>query len=558
MSAPQDIDALRRELSREHERLHALRDVSAAVGSSLDINDLVETVLSKVAVVLDADRTTFYLLDDDGQHLRARVRGDEDDLEIRLPIGEGLAGSCARDGQVINIVDAYDDPRFDRSWDGKTGYRTKSILCVPLKNQNGRVVGVLQALNKRSTDAFGDEDEGLMGALGAQIAVAIENSKLFLSVVGKNMELLEAKEQLETKVRELDVLFEIATVSATATALDEVLEGVLRHVTRAVDAMAASILIEGRHRSELRFRLADQPIGTIRAVKIEPGEGVSGWVAQNGQPFRSNAVRQDPNYSPSIATQLGYGPRMVLAVPLRWDDGAGALTVFDKARGRDPFTEDDVKLATVIAGHVSNAIALTRARIRRAQEERLSTIGQFMSGVLHDLKTPMTVINGYVKLMADEPDPERRKRMAEVAAGQVQLIKVMTQETLAFARGDRKLWIRKTYVAPFFEELAEQLRRSYDGKSIDVVLELHDRGIVYFDPHKVQRAIHNLARNASEAILSQPEPHEPGRVVLSVARRSDDGSLLVSFSDNGPGIPEAIRGRVFESFATHGKSKGTG
>ena len=548
-----EVEELREALSREQEKLRALQDIGAALGSTLDLNELLILVLDRVSMLMDADRSTLYLLDEETGQLWSKVAQGEDAHEIRLELGEGIAGWVAKHGRSLNIRDAYQDPRFDAEWDRRTGYRTRSILCVPMKNQHGRSIGVVQVLNK-ATGPFTEEDEGLLGALASQAAVSIENSKLFLSVVGKNVELLETKEQLERKVRELDVLFEIAQVSASATELDELLEGVLGRAMRAIDAEAASILLADEDTGQLRFRAA---IGgepeAVRRVKVKPGQGICGWVAQHGKPQVVNDVTIDPRHSREISEVVNYHPRSVLCVPLKWDDGVGALELLNKTQGKGPFTPDDVKLATMIAGHVSTAIGLARSRERRAREERLSTIGQFLSGVLHDLKTPMTVLSGYAQLMAREDDRDTREQYAELVARQVDLISAMTRETLAFARGDRKLWVRKVYLHKFFEEVADQLRKELDERHVDVELDLRDRGVAHFDAHKIQRAIHNLARNAAEAIGASP-----GRFVITVDRHSDDGALVLSFTDDGPGIPEEMRERLFAPFATHGKAEGTG
>lgn len=551
------LDDLRRALAREKEKLQALREIGAALGSTLDLNELLVLVLDRVSNLMEADRSTLYLLDDDTGELWSKVAqslvgGGEDVREIRLKVGEGLSGWVAKTGRPLNIKDVYQDPRFDSTWDKLTGYRTRSALVVPLKNQHGRIIGVIQVLNKRD-GSFVADDEHMLAALASQAAVSIENSKLFLSVVGKNMELLETKEALERKVRELDVLFEIAQVSASALELDDLLEGILARTMRAIDAEAASILLADEQSSDLRFRAAvgGEP-EAVRKLRIKAGQGISGWVAMNQKPQVVNDVDQDARHSREIADRVGYHPRSVLCVPLRWEHGTGALELLNKTQGLEPFTDDDVKLATVIAGHVSTAIGNARRRAVREREERLSTIGQFLSGVLHDLKTPMTVINGYVQLLEDEPDPELRRTYAGLVQRQVELINMMTRETLAFARGDRKLWVRKVYLHKYFADVVDQLQRELAERKIHVTLRLDDRGIAHFDPHKIQRAIHNLARNAAEAIGS-----EGGEFEIGVARGADDG-LLLTFRDDGPGIPDEIRERLFTPFTTHGKHEGTG
>jgi signal transduction histidine kinase len=550
---------LRAELEREHVKLRALQDIGVALGSTLDLNELLTLVLAKVSQVMDADRSTLYLLDEETGELWSKVAQGAMQTEFRLKLGEGLTGWVARAGRSLNIKDAYLDPRFDGEWDRRTGYRTRSTLIVPMKNYHGRTIGVVQVLNKRDDGYFTTDDEALLLALASQAAVSIENSKLFLSLVDKNMELLDAKEQLERKIRELDVLFEIAQVAASAMRLDDLLEGVLARTMRGIDAEAGSILIGDDASGDLCFRAALGGVPeAVKRLRISAGQGISGWVASTGEAQIVNDVRDDQRHSTDIADRVGYHPRSVLCVPLRWKDGVGALELLNKAHGRQGFTDDDLKFASVIAGHVSNAISLARFREMREREERLSTIGQLLSSVLHDLKTPMTVIQGYAQLLVGERDQEVRQSYGDAVLRQVRFVSAMTREILAFARGERTVLVGKVYLHKFFGEVQEQLERELRDRGVHVRLELRDRGVGHFDQQKIERALHNLARNAAEAF-----GEGGGNVTIGVDRRKptgaeDGGALLLTFADDGPGIPDEIRGRLFESFTTHGKTGGTG
>lgn len=545
---------IERELAREQERLHALQDIGTALGSTLDLNQLLTLILDRMSRLLGADRSTLYLVDDHTGELWSKVAQGERIHEIRLKPGEGLAGWVASTGRVLNIVDVYQDPRFEAEWDRRTGYRTRSTLCVPLRNPHRRIIGVVQVLNKRE-GSFDESDEALLQALAAQAAVSIENSKLFQSVVGKNMELLETKEELERRVRELDVLFEIAQVSASAVVLDDLLEGVLARAMRAVGAQAAAILMtEGEGGGELRFRSRHNvDPGAVQRVRIEQGEGICGWVAQHGRLQIVNDLVHDARYSPRLKEALGYDARSVLCVPLVWDDGAGALELLDKSKGIQDFTEDDARLVTMIAGHISTAIGLARGRQEREKQERLSAIGQFLSSVLHDLRTPMTVIGGYVRLMASEQEEQERERYAKKVERQVELIDAMTTETLAYARGDRKLWVRKVYLRQFFDDVKQQLAPDLADRNMSLSIELSDTGVSHFDAHKVLRAIHNLARNAVEA-----RPHDAQRGHFNIMIGKDKGDLVLRFQDDGPGVPEPIQRRLFAPFTSFGKASGSG
>lgn len=550
--ADDEVAKLRGELTLERERLRALEEVGVALGSTLDLRELLSLVLDRVSKAIDADRSTLYLVDDDGEELWSEVAQGEELHRIRVRIGEGIAGWVASHGEVLNVPDAYQDVRFDAEWDRRTGYRTRSILAVPLRNHHGRIVGVIQSLNK-TQGSFTGADAALLSALAAQAAVSIENSKLFLSTIEKNAELLQTKDQLERKVRELDVLFEIAQVSASAQRLDELLDGVLARAMRAIDVDASEILVEDDQGGTLRFRTVhDPPRSAGRTVRIRHGEGIVGWVARNGRPEVVADVDFDDRHSRTIDEATGFQPRSVLCVPLSWEGGSGALALLDKGGGREAFHGDDVKLATMIAGHVSTAIGLASDRERKARRERLSTIGQFLSGILHDLRTPMTVISGYLRLLVDEESREERRKLVDGALRQVDFIGAMTRETLAFARGEQKLLVRKVYLKPFFDDVVAQVRRALAERGVEVTLDVRERGVAWFDPAKIERAVHNLARNAAEAI------GEAGGRFHVVVERGEGDDLLLQFEDDGPGIPEEILGRIFESFTSHGKRGGTG
>jgi len=546
-----DVQELLAALEREQGKLRALQDIGEALGSTLDLDELVSLLLGRIARIMDADRAVLFQVDEQTEELWSRV-GQGPRQDLRFALGRGLPGWVAKTGRALNVKDAYQDVRFDAEWDRRTGMRTTSALCVPVKNHHGRTVGVLEVLNRRA-GYFTLDDESMLSALAAQVAVALENSKLFLSVVGKNMELLETKEQLEQKVRELDVLFEIAQVSASAQKLDDLLEGVLARAMHAIGAEAGSILMSDSQTGDLRFRCAvgGDPEAVMR-LTVAADQGICGWVARNGQPQVVNDVRADPRHSTHIAETVGYYPRSLLCVPLRLAEGLGALELLNKGHGRAAFTDDDLKLASVIAGHVSTAIDLAQSRQRRERQERLSTIGQLLSSVVHDLRGPMTVISGYARFLEEERDPERLVSYGESILRQVETVNAMTGEILAFARGETNLLLSKVYVHEYFQELVEHLRHELEGRNVELGVSLEDRGVAWFDQHKIRRAVHNLVRNAVQAIGTGG-----GHVNLGV-RRDEGGNLIIECRDDGPGVPDSIRDRAFESFTTHGKPDGTG
>jgi serine phosphatase RsbU (regulator of sigma subunit) len=168
----------------EFERLRKLVDASLALHSTLDLDRLLSLILATAAEGVGADRGTVFLLDAEKGELWSRVLSGDERLEIRLPVGQGIAGSVARSGAVVRIADAYADPRFDRSWDERSGYRTRTVLCAPIRNRADDIVGVFQLLNKEG-GAFTAEDERYLAGLSVHAALAVENARLHRSALEK-------------------------------------------------------------------------------------------------------------------------------------------------------------------------------------------------------------------------------------------------------------------------------------------------------------------------------------------------------------------------------------
>lgn len=122
--------------------------------------------------VVDAERCTVYVVDHDKKELRARV-AQRTTTDIRLPLGQGLAGQVALSGETINVPDAYADPRFDRNIDVRTGFRTMNMLVVPVWGSRGRTVAVIQALNKRD-GTFERRDQMLLEQVADVVAPFLE------------------------------------------------------------------------------------------------------------------------------------------------------------------------------------------------------------------------------------------------------------------------------------------------------------------------------------------------------------------------------------------------
>ena len=170
---------------RQARNLNALLRVSKALATEIRLDDLLQVIVEEAAGVLDADRATLFLYDESRDELWSKTTQRLEIKEIRLPLGVGIAGTVAKTRTPINIPDTYTDVRFNPNFDKETGYRTRSMLCMPLIGNGDRLIGVIQVLNKKNQEVFNQADESLLGGLSAHITVALERARLIEAYVEK-------------------------------------------------------------------------------------------------------------------------------------------------------------------------------------------------------------------------------------------------------------------------------------------------------------------------------------------------------------------------------------
>jgi signal transduction histidine kinase/putative methionine-R-sulfoxide reductase with GAF domain len=552
-SASDPMQSLAAALRREQKKVALVQEVSRALSTVGDIDALLRLIMEKVTELMEADRSTLFLVTEDGRQLWSKVIQGSEVVEIRLDVGEGVAGWVAQTREIVNIPDAYADQRFQPAVDLKSGYRTRSILSVPMLGALGGLVGVLQSINK-ADGPFTLADEELMSALASQAAIAIENARLYHSLVTQNQELSRARRDLERRQRELNALYEVEKELSAALDLDDLLSRILAQAITVLGGGAGSIALVDPD-GALRFRTVQGPAAPKLIERTLPhGTGLLGWSIAHRAPIIVDDPAKDPRHAKEIAIESGVRPQHIMVAPLvDGEDVIGGIEIIDQRRtvrdGDGPWGEEDLKLLVLIAAQAASAIGLARRRSEQSNRDRLASIGRMLAGLLHDLKTPMTIISGYAQLMAACDDTEQRDQYVEQIQRQFDLMAGMTREVLAFARGDTDLVVRKVYVNRYTEELTTQLGAATAGRSIDFEVVANYDGIAYFDEQKLLRVFHNLARNAVEAMP------EGGKLRVQVDKVGEHIQWTVS--DSGPGIPPELRGRLFELFAT-GKKGGTG
>lgn len=348
-------------------RASALIDIGNQVYDTLSLDVLFPRLMEVVSETLNAERSSLFLYDPDTEELFSRVMQDSVLGEVRFPSRLGVAGAVFASGVGEIIADAYADARFNRQIDEKTGYVTRDILCVPIKNKTGDVIGITQALNKRE-GAFDLDDQRLLEALSLQASAALGNAQLH--------------ESLERVQREEALLLEVGSAIASEIHINPLLEMIVDAATRLLDAERGSLFLYDPRRHELYSRVAGGVVGG--AIRIAVDSGLSGECFRRNLPISIADTQTDARFNPEVDRRTGFRTHNMLVVPLTTKNGnkVGVIEVLNKRRG--PFTQTDarrlVALGAQAAVSIENAMLFEQVSEARSYNEDI--LRSMSNGVL--------------------------------------------------------------------------------------------------------------------------------------------------------------------------------
>ncbi|HID63484.1 MAG TPA: sensor histidine kinase [Anaerolineae bacterium] len=389
---------------------------------------------------------------------------------------------------------------------------------------------------------------------------------------GQSDELQQQITALSRRQAELTALYEVGKELASTLDLNQLLELILDRAITLVQAERGFLVLWDEASRDFEIAVARQFEPHKRDdVEAEISRRLIQNVLSNREPVITINAQDDPRFksSESIVT---YSIRSVLAVPLIFKtDLIGAIYV-DTRFGLRRFQDTDLALLDAMANQAAVAIHMARlydnlqtrneqleaalAELKETQDElvraeRLSTVGKMASSIIHDIKSPLTVIKGYVTFLArDDLPAEKRQRIARTVINAIDTFTGMTQEILDYAHGESTLILQPVNVKSFVESVCSFLKTNFARKEIETQMALAFSDTLVMDAEKMRRAFYNIASNAYDAM-------EQGGT-FTITSGLKDNYVEFHLKDTGPGIPEQIRDTLFEPFVSWGKEHGTG
>jgi len=537
------ISALEQKLKRKQVEMNSIQQIGKSLSSELRTVRLLPLIMKEVTRLMNAERSTFYIVDQERGELWSQIAQQAEVLEIRLKIGVGIAGYVAQAGETINIQDAYNDDRFDPTTDKKTGYHTRSILCMPIfeplksEKEKPAIIGVLQVLNKIN-GVFDHEDEELLSSMASQIGISLINARLYASV--------------EHKVAKLDLLFDIEQELNKAANREQMLNWLIKKISDTLQVESSLVALYDGNEDDfatiITNNIDQNKVDALNALHKVP---IVMQALENDEISVINDFDKTESARIAFFKEIGIDVKHLVIVPLVADKKSiGLIALFNKIEVNDFFRKEDLQLIHSLSTQIARSLETYRLREEKQKAEHLASIGNMMSTIVHDLRTPINNIQGFVELMQDEEEQDMREEFAGIVIEQVKTLTSMTKDVLDFAKGKTSILPVKYPVDKLISQFSKLFENDIKKKGYEFEAGCHTASMVYVDPEKIGRVFMNIMKNALEAM-------EPGGK-FSIFAMEENGEIVFSLSDNGAGIPEEIQDNLFDSFVTSGKEGGTG
>ncbi len=351
---------LYQQVQEKVERLSLLREISQAFHASLELDELLPSIFSKVIEVIGAEGGAIWLFNETRGELVCQIaKGSMADglVGMQLQPGVGVVGWVHANVSPILIDDVSQDERWTSRFDEEVDFVTRSLVAAPLEIR-GESLGVISLVNKIGRDSFTNEDQELLVDLAQNAAGAIKNAQLY-------EEVQEATERQIT-LRNIDEVFH-STIE-----LHELLPTIFSQVVEAMRAEGGSIWLMDKSGETLVCEVAEGAGGDkMVGSKLKPGEGIAGWVAANKKPDMIVNVRTDGRWASRFDQKAEVETRTLISAPLVVKgESLGAINVINKVN-KEYFTEQDRDFLVGLASKAALAIKNAQLVEQIKEDERL-------------------------------------------------------------------------------------------------------------------------------------------------------------------------------------------
>jgi signal transduction histidine kinase len=493
-------------LNSEQKRLAALYRVSSALGTTLNLEEVLNQVMDAVISLTGAERGFLMLHDPNANDLvfKAARNFEQETLTDKNAISRSVIEMVVKSGKPVLTTDARTDPRFSHQ-ESVVLHALRAIMCAPLRSR-GMVIGVIYVDNRVQSGLFTPEDLDLLNAFAAQAAIAIENARLYA----------HTDQALSERVAELETLSQIDRQLTDRLDFDHVLDITRDWALKGASAEKCWI-----------------------ALSMEEGQGFS--VVCGSPSDYPTASSTDAGALPVNNPPRENTPALMVCPLLHGGKLMGLLTV----QREMAFSEAETKFMQRLANRAANAIENTRLyeAVQQANQEKT----KFISVVTHELRIPMTAIKGYSDLIRQRmvgPINEQQASFLEIIRNNIDRMSHLVADLSDISRiesGRLTLQLEMLSLEARIQETADSLEPRFSEKDQALKLDLPKKlPMVYADPNRLVQILTNLLSNANK--------YTPLGGEVRVQALTENGSVRVEVCDTGIGISPQDQEHLFEQF----------
>ncbi len=500
-------------------------------------------------LIPSAEQAVIHILDEEKKYLVAQAASgfqDAPENRLRMQLGKGIAGQAILSGETINITDTNTDARFLRA---NNTPRFRSLLVTPIVGGEEKLGTI--SVQSELANAFTQHEQELLGALGVQAAIAIENARL-----------LESTQQ---SLKETNALYRI-NQGLVAFTVDELLEDVVNLLKENFGYYHVQVYIVETQSKEFILKAASGEIGKElleQKHRLQAGAGIVGYVAETLMPFFSNNVDEVVFF---IRNPLLPDTKSVLTIPVKIDAHLFGILDIQQALPKN-FSTRDLQVVSSVADQL--AFALQKAELYQSlqdalqheksmrnqliQSERLAAVGRLLASVSHELNNPLQAIQNALFLLKEEKGiSEQGKQDLNIVLAESERMAGLIERLREAYRPIREEDYKETQINNLVNDtyalLATHLRHNQVEFEFIPDNQLPTIPVL---TNQIKQAILNLVINAMEAMPTG------GKITIQTQHLPESDEILISITDTGKGISANILPNIFEAFITD-KETGTG
>jgi len=347
---------------------------------------------------------------------------------------------------------------------------------------------------------------------------------------------------------QLDMIIKAAQLVNSNIKLDDVLQNIVDVAINLTNADRGTLYLIDKEKSELWSKVA---MGEeIREIRLNLGEGMAGWVAESGEVVNIEDVKTDERFKSDVDKESGYETKNMLCFPIKNkdDEVVGALQLLNSKNGK--FSSMDEEFLNAIS--INAALALENAALveKLLHGERISSLGKMANFLIQDIKKPILVSKRYAEHLKGKELAPEVQQVLDMMLDQLNQVADMVQTTSSYSEGKKILHTLNVNVKDTFQDYASRMAPYVQSVKCELINSVDADVNLRLDVKEFYQCYQHIVRNACDAM-----PDGGGITVSSVA----EGNFVVFyFKDDGLGIPESIREKIFEPFTSHGKKEGTG